>query len=60
MCGRLDDPFNIIFDIVLRGPHAANSLAHKYRQPRCVGQEDADNTSNNDGDTDGGHTWVVW
>ena len=49
-CGRLDEAFNIIFDIVLRDPYAADSLAHKYRQPHCVAQEDADNTSNNDGD----------
>ena len=49
-CGRLDDPFNIIFDIVLRDAYAADGLAHKYRQPHCVAQEDADNSCNDDSD----------
>ena len=49
-CGRRDDPFNITFDIVLRSPYAADSLTHKYRQPHCVGHEDADNSCNDDGD----------
>ena len=30
--------------------NAADGLAHKHRQPRCVGQENADNSCNNDGD----------
>ena len=49
-CGRLDEAFNIIFDIVLRDPYAADGLAHKHGQPRCVTQEDTDKSRNDDSD----------
>jgi hypothetical protein len=49
-CWRLDDPFNTACDIVLGSEYAANSLAHEYRQPCCVGQEDTDDCSNDDGE----------
>ncbi len=47
---RFDDSFNTIFEVVLRGPDAADSLTHEYRQPRRVGQEDTDNSCNDDSD----------
>jgi hypothetical protein len=50
MRGRLNVPFNSARNIMLRGSYAADGLAHKHRQPRCVGQENADNSCNDDGD----------
>jgi hypothetical protein len=47
--GRLDDPINPAHKIALGGPYAVIGLAHEYRRPCCVGQEDTDNSSNDDG-----------